>query len=406
MEAFRGNFFVDGEFRERYVIVENGVIKKVSMEREGNDVTPIPGFILPGGVDMHVHFRDPGEEYKEDFATGSLSAAMGGTTTVFDMPNNKIPIANDEAFDSKRRLVSGKSYVDFGLYQLASDCIVESAIGEKIFLGKSTGGLITDPDRCVWSEKVKVVHAELQECLDENKLQSRNLIEHDRARPIECEIRAIESIPEYLEKNVHIAHITTNRAIHLSKSLGFTTEVTPHHLLLNNEMSIGSFGKVNPPLRKRSVQEELMENVGSGYVDVISSDHAPHTAEEKSDFSTSPSGIPGVETRVPLILSLYRKGVIPTLKLLVSLLMEAPSRICRVNKGYIAAGYDADFISVNFDNVKKVKGEELHSKAGWSPFDGFDAIFPDEVYLRGELIIQEGDVVSSRKGVFIDGKTK
>ncbi|MEM2056613.1 MAG: amidohydrolase family protein, partial [Thermoplasmatales archaeon] len=100
MEVFRGNFFVNGEFRERYVIVENGIIKRVSLDREGNEVTPIPGYILPGGVDMHVHFRDPGEEYKEDFVTGSAAAVIGGTTTVFDMPNNKIPINNNKAFEN------------------------------------------------------------------------------------------------------------------------------------------------------------------------------------------------------------------------------------------------------------------------------------------------------------------
>ncbi|MEM0195076.1 MAG: dihydroorotase [Thermoplasmatales archaeon] len=406
MEVFRGNFFVNGEFRERYVIVENGIIKRVSLDREGNDVTPIPGYVLPGGVDMHVHFRDPGEEYKEDFVTGSAAAVIGGTTTVFDMPNNKIPINNNKAFENKKLTILGKSYVDFGLYQLASDTIIDSAIGEKIFLGRSTGGLVTELDRCVWSEKVKVVHSELQECLDKNKIKPANLVEHDVARPIECEIRGVELIANFLERNVHIAHVTAARSLYLSKHLGFTTEVTPHHLLLNNSMNLGAFGKVNPPLRKRAVQEELLGSIGSGLIDVISSDHAPHTLEEKQDFSESPSGIPGVETRVPLALRLYRKGVIPSLNLLVSMLMEKPARLCRVNKGYIAPGYDADFISVNFEKTERIRGEELHSKSGWTPFEGYEAIFPDQVYLRGELIVQEGEIVNSRKGVFLDGKAK
>ncbi|MEM3213232.1 MAG: dihydroorotase, partial [Thermoplasmatales archaeon] len=126
----------------------------------------------------------------------------------------------------------------------------------------------------------------------------------------------------------------------------------------------------------------------------------------KQDFSESPSGIPGVETRVPLALRLYRKGVIPSLNLLVSMLMEKPARLCRVNKGYIAPGYDADFISVNFEKTERIRGEELHSKSGWTPFEGYEAIFPDQVYLRGELIVQEGEIVNSRKGVFLDGKAK
>ncbi|MEM0130261.1 MAG: amidohydrolase family protein [Thermoplasmatales archaeon] len=406
MEVFRGNFFVNGEFGERYVTVENGVIKSVSLDREGNDVTPIPGYILPGGVDMHVHFRDPGEEYKEDFVTGSVAAVIGGTTTVFDMPNNKIPVDNSQTFENKRLAILGRSYADFGLYQLASGTIVDSAIGEKIFLGRSTGGLVTELDRCVWSQKVKVVHAELQECLDKNKSKPTSLVEHDVARPIECEIGGIELIANFLERNVHIAHVTATRSLYLARHLGFSTEVTPHHLLLNNGMNLGAFGKVNPPLRKRAVQEELLGSIGSGLIDVISSDHAPHTSEEKLDFGESPSGIPGVETRVPLALSLYRKGIIPSLNLLVSLLMEKPAKLCRVNKGYIAPGYDADFISINFEKTERIRGEDLHSKSAWTPFEGYEAIFPNQVYLRGELIVQEGEIVNSRKGVFLDGKTK
>jgi len=405
MEAFRGLFYVEGEFRERYVLVEDGVIRKVSLDPDGSHVTPIPGHVLPGGVDMHVHFRDPGEEKKEDFRTGSTAAALGGTTTVFDMPNNVIPVRDERTFNFKKDAISGKSYVDFGLYQLASEQLIDSATGEKIFLGKSTGGILTDLEKCVWSGKVKVVHSELQECLERNALHPRNLFEHDASRPIECELSGIERVAEYLTENVHIAHVTNVRALSLAKAFGFTTEVTPHHLLLNTSMEIGSFGKVNPPLRKKTVQEELLYNLDLGKVDVISSDHAPHTREEKSEFSTSPSGIPGVETRVPLVLALFKKGNI-SLAGMVSLLMENPARICRVNKGYIAAGYDADFISVDFNDSRKIRGEDLHSRAGWTPFEGYEGIFPKEVYLRGELLAQEGEIVGDRRGAFLDGKAK
>ena len=405
MEAFHGRFYISGEFREKYVVVEDGIIKSVTNELSGMHITSIPGLILPGGVDMHVHFRDPGETEKEDFKTGSLSALYGGTTTVCDMPNNKVPIDNRESFDHKLSSIRNKSFVDFGLYQAASNVSIQECLGQKIFLGRSTGGLLTDLENCEWQDKVKVVHAELQECLENNSRENKDLITHDMSRPIECEMEAIEHVFKYNLSQVHIAHLTSTRTVELSKSLGFTTEVTPHHLLLNNSMDLGARGKVNPPLRKRSVQEELLRSLNSRSIDVIASDHAPHTITEKKDFKDAPSGLPGAETRVPLTLSIQRKGLL-SLEKAISLLMERPSEICRINKGYIAEGYDADFISIDIKNPVEIRGEDLHSKCGWTPFEGFEGIFPDLVYLRGEMMIQEGGVVGSPAGVFLDAKKK
>lgn len=403
MEAFHGLFYISGEFREKYVVVDRGVIKEVKSELSGMNVTRIKGHVLPGGVDMHVHFRDPGETEKEDFHSGSLSAMFGGTTTVCDMPNNRTPITDPTTFNSKLHSVAKRSYVDFGLYQAASSETVPEAIGQKIFLGKSTGGLLTDLNTSKWEDKVKVVHAEFQECIDNNKRENSDLLSHDMNRPLECEMQAIEHIFKYDLSRTHIAHLTSVRSLEFAKSLGFTTEVTPHHLLLNNALSLGSLGKVNPPLRKKGVQEELLKSLNSKSIDVIASDHAPHTLLEKEIFGDAPSGIPGVETRVPLILAANRKGVI-SLEKSVSALMEKPAQICAINKGFIAEGYDADFISVDLKNTSEIKGEELHSKCGWTPFEKFGGIFPDHVYLRGEMILQEGDVLSSSSGEFLNGK--
>ena len=403
MEAFHGRFYISGEFREKYVVVENGIIKEVKNELSGTRVTNIPGHVFPGGVDMHVHFRDPGETEKEDFGTGSLSAIFGGTTTVCDMPNNKVAITDTATFNSKLATIGSRSFVDYGLYQAASKSIVPEAIGQKIFLGKSTGGLLTNLDDCEWQDKLKVVHAELQECLDNNKREESDLVSHDINRPLECELGAIEHVFKYNLSGTHIAHLTSIRSVELAKSLGFTTEVTPHHLLLNNSLPITSFGKVNPPLRKRSVQEELLKNLNSKSIDVISSDHAPHTIREKEVFKDAPSGLPGVETRVPLVLAAYNKGLISIPKA-VSVLMERPSEICKINKGYVAAGYDADFISIDLKKVTKINGEALHSKCSWTPFEGFEGIFPDLVYIRGEMAVQEGEIESRPMGVFLSAK--
>ncbi|MCL5873970.1 MAG: dihydroorotase [Candidatus Thermoplasmatota archaeon] len=403
MEAFHGRFYISGEFREKYVVVDRGVIKEVRDELSDMRATNIPGHVLPGGVDMHVHFRDPGETEKEDFKTGSLSAIFGGTTTVCDMPNNKIPITNYSSFKSKLSAIGNRSYVDFGLYQAASKEVVPEAIGQKIFLGRSTGGLLTDVGNCEWQDKVKVVHGEMQECLDNNKRENDNLVSHDMSRPLECEMEAIEATFNYRLERVHMGHLTSLRSLEFAKSLGFTTEVTPHHLLLNSSAQIGSFGKVNPPLRKKSVQQELLNNLNSKSLDVIASDHAPHTTQEKEVFREAPSGLPGVETRIPLILSSYRKGLI-SLDKGISALMERPAEICRINKGRIAKGFDADFISLDFKKTTEIRGEELHSRCGWTPFENFEGIFPDLVYLRGELIVQEGEVVSPSSGVFLNAK--
>jgi dihydroorotase len=403
MEAFHGLFYISGEFRDKYVVVEDGKIKEIKDEISGVAIRTIPGHILPGGVDMHVHFRDPGETHKEDFQSGSLSAVFGGTTTVCDMPNNVTPIIDSKSFHSKLNAIGKRSLVDFGLYQAASPNVIPESIGEKIFLGKSTGGLLTDVEKCSWSDKVKVVHAELQSCLENNRKAEDTLISHDASRPLECEMAAIEEIFKVNLSHIHIAHLTAVRTIQLAKSLGFTTEVTPHHLLLNNSSSLGPLGKVNPPLRKRSVQEDMLGNLDSNAIDVIASDHAPHTLNEKGNFPEAPSGLPGVETRVPLILALYKKHLI-SFERAVSALMQRPAEICRVSKGYISEGYDADFISVDLKKVTKIRGEEMHSKCGWTPFENSDGIFPDLVYLRGQLILVDGDVASLPTGVFLNAK--
>ena len=392
-----------GEFREKYVVVDRGVIVDIKDEKPDTSVTSIPGHVLPGGVDMHVHFRDPGENEKEDFRTGSLSAISGGTTTVCDMPNNRIPITDITTFRSKLSAIGSRSFVDFGLYQAASKEIVPDAIGQKIFLGKSTGGLLTEVDKCIWQDKVKVVHGELQECIENNVRENDSLVSHDMSRPLECELEAIEGMFKFRLEKVHMAHLTSLRSLEFAKSLGFTTEVTPHHILLNSSANISSLGKVNPPLRKKSIQEELLGNLESRAIDVIASDHAPHTLKDKEVFRDAPSGLPGVETRVPLILSSYRKGLI-SLKKAISSMMERPAEICRINKGYIEKGFDADFISINFREIGRIKGEDLHSKCGWTPFENFEGIFPKLVFLRGELVVQEGEAVSSSSGVFLNAK--
>ncbi len=397
-----GKVFVDNEFKERYIEIVNGKINKISTERGNGTVRTIEGYILPGGIDIHVHFRDPGEEHKEDFFSGSKSAIYGGTTTVADMPNNKKPINSTNVFLEKLKTIQGRSFTDFALYQLPISEDIPSSIGQKVFMGKSTGGLISDLNSVVDNNKVKVFHAEEQACLDKFKIDDKNLRNHDVSRPLECEFAAIEKIAYKNFRNILIAHVTSFQAASLAKMLGFNVEVTPHHVLLNRDMNLGSLGKVNPPLRKKRVQEELLNSLKSGKIDIISSDHAPHTLQEKEIFDDAPSGMPGVETRLPLMLMLAKRGIIEIWRA-VKMLSENPARVLKINKGLIAPGYDADFIITDM-NERKISADMLHYKCGWTAYEGFNGVFPLEVIQRGEEILVDGEIVEQPRGVFISGE--
>ena len=401
-EYFRGKFFIDGEFKDRYLEVENGKIKNIGIERGNGTVRTLEGFILPAGVDIHVHFRDPGEERKEDFHSGSRCAIYGGTSTVADMPNNIKPINSQEVFNEKLKTITGRSFTDFALYQLPAGYEIDGAIGQKVFMGKSTGGIISDLTKIINNEKIKVFHAENQSCLDKYKIDDKDLKAHDNSRPLECELEAVEIISRLSLNNVLIAHATSRTVAEISKSFGFRVEVTPHHLLLNRDMKLGSLGKVNPPLRKNIIQEDLMNYLSKELIDVVSSDHAPHTLEEKEVFDSAPSGMPGVETRLPLILMLFKRGII-NLNYAVKLLSTNPAEIIGIPKGRIAPGYDADLVIVDFEE-EPIKSENLHYKCRWTAFEGFNGIFPNGLILRGEEVMIEREIVEQPRGEFIDGK--
>lgn len=403
-DYFRGKFFIDGEFKERYVEVENGKIKSISIEKGNGKVKALEGLVLPAGVDIHVHFRDPGEESKEDFYSGSKSAIYGGTSTVADMPNNIKPINSQEVFNEKLKAITGRSFADFALYQLPIGKEIQGAIGQKIFMGKSTGGIISDVTKIINDERVKVFHAENQLCLDKYKIDDKDLKSHDNSRPLECEIEAVESISGLWLNNVLIAHATSRTVAEVANSFGFKVEVTPHHLLLNREMKLGPLGKVNPPLRKRIIQEDLLNYLSKGLVHVVSSDHAPHTLEEKEVFESAPSGMPGVETRLPLILMLSKRGII-SLDYAVKLLSTNPAQTLGISKGKIAPGYDADFIITDLEE-EPIKNENLHYKCGWTTFEGFNGIFPNDLILRGEEIMVEREIVEQPRGEFLSGEKR
>ncbi len=380
--------------------------------------------ILPAGLDLHVHFRDPGFTYKEDFRTGSLSAAFGGISCVFDMPNT-IPqtVTNNDLLD-KISNARAKSYVDFGIYAGVTNNNLEeikklskNCNGFKIYLGSSTNALAfnkTNLSNAVKeiskTKKPVLFHAEDQNLLDKNIIEEKGLDDHIKGRPSICEEAAIIHILNLCQNtniSAHICHLSSIEGLETVRyrSKNITCGVTPHHLLFNIEKNLSppSFFKVNPPIRSNFDKEALFNAIKAGMIDTIESDHAPHTIEEKEkSFSDAPAGIPGVETMYPLFLYLVKKGILP-LNRVVSAICKRPAEIINVPKGSIEVGNDADFIVVNIKESTLINPKNLHSKCSWTPFKNFKAIFPSHLYIRGEKIIEGNEMqVSQGFGRFIE----
>ncbi len=390
-----GKFYYEGKIIEGAIEIEDGKIKRVKKSIE--NAKKIKGLILPGALDLHVHFREPGFEYKEDFYSGTMSAAFGGVTFVMDMPNTKPPVDSIQVFQEKLRRVSTKANVDFSLYfMLNEDAEFLKKVNPafKLYMGETTEAKsqkIMNVDNAFVS-----VHAELDECI---RRESNDLKDHDLARPEKCEVMAIKKLLGV--GKFHIAHVSSIDSVDMCKIGGFTCEVTPHHLFLHKDMPLGTYGKANPPLRAKWISEMLWEELVNGRIDIVASDHAPHTIEEKEqEFAAAPSGIPEVETYVPIFLYLFKIGKIG-LERLVQILMEKPAKLIGIKKGMIAEGYDADLIALNLNEVRKIRTKDLHYKCGWTPYEGFNAIFPHTVILRGEEIIENYEFVGERLGEFV-----
>lgn len=364
--------------------------------------------ILPAGIDIHVHFRDPGLTYKEDFFTGTVSAAHGGVSCVFDMPNTIPPTNTVKTFEEKFNNIKKKACIDFSLYANGLSNEIEKlaklCAGFKIYLYeiesdeqlKEKTNLIEDTGKLI------LVHAEDKNFIKDGK--PKNLSEYCAARPNECEFSAIQKILES-DKNlkIHLCHVSAKESVDLLKNAKVTSEVTPHHLMLNSSSTLGALGKVNPPLRTSEDSKALWNALKNGVIDIVASDHAPHTLNEKKDFSEALPGVPGVETTFPLLLYNMKKEVISLSKTL-EVFCEKPAEIFGLKKGKFQPGYDADFIVVDLKQERRIKAESLHSKCMWTPFENFMAIFPSYTFVRGIPVIEEFEFVGERGfGEFVGG---
>jgi len=373
------------------------------------------GVIFPGFVDPHVHFRDPGMTDKEDFSSGTLAAVHGGVTCVLDMPNTIPPVTDVNSLLEKKDRIKGRANADYGLFAAVTPgcnagLMAPFVPGFKLFMGSTTGKILLNNDEEIRSAfhdilvtgKRISIHAEDDSMI--LKEPERNCRDHLRNRPVEAEINALKRLSRFKGMRLNICHNTNAESIALADELGFTTEVALHHLFFEPDKFSSSEYKVNPPIRNAAERDRLYRSFIEGKITMFGSDHAPHTLSDKSkDFDSAPSGIPGVETTIPIVMNMVRKNTIP-LAQAVSMGSEMPAASFGMRKGKIEEGYDADLSVFDVRKFTNINVRELHSKAGHSPYDGWEAVFPDMVMVRGEVQIDGGEFCGDKIGKDVYGK--
>ena len=381
--------------------------------------------VLPGMIDSQVHFREPGAVHKEDLDCGSRAAALGGITAFFEMPNTNPLTIDEPAFTDKLVRAKGRSWTDYAFYLGGSAANAErigelenmpGCCGVKIFMGASTGDLLSADDATIreilrHGKRVVAVHAE-----DNDRLNTRkHLVEggadvsaHPEWRDVEvCRLATerVLRIARETGRRVHVLHITTGEEMALlaqHKDIA-SVEATPQHLTFaapDCYMEIGTRAQMNPPIRDAGQRAALWKALVTGVVDIIGSDHAPHTLEEKAQpYPESPSGMPGVQTLVPVMLNHVAEGRL-TLQRLVDLCVYGPARVFRLaTKGRIALGYDADFTLVDLKRSEIVSNAWSASKSGWTPYDGMKVTgWPVGTIIRGHVVMQDGELLGTPVG--------
>jgi dihydroorotase len=405
------------------IAIEDGKIAYVGGNPAGKakeEISAIGRFVMPGVIDTHVHFRDPGHPAKESWATGSREAVRGGVTTVLDMPNTSPPTLDAETVADKLARAAANSVVNFGAWVGASAESIPrisdlwdsgQVCGTKIFMGSSTGALGVTPEVLenvfLQTKGLIGVHAEDQGTLDSahEKWKDHENPVHNDVRPPEASVKAVETLIELVQRtnrNVHICHLSTAGELAALDphrgDLPITCEVSPHHLFLSTEntSNLGNLVKVNPPVRTELDRRAMMAALKRGRLDTFGSDHAPHTLEEKQqDYWSAPSGLPGVGTMFPLILGALKNGRIG-LELMVSMCSEAPAKLFGLEgKGTIEEGADADLVLFREGVTTKLTQEMVTCQCGWSPFVGREVgVSPDFVIVGGGI--------ASRSGVLAD----
>ena len=421
-----GSCYINGELVKTDLALSGNKIRKIGkVELNSSKVIDATDkVVLPGIIDTQVHFREPGSTDSEDLESGSRAAVLGGVTSLFEMPNTNPPTSNLIEFDKKLQLAKDRMHSNYAFYfgatpdnidQLSKLKNLKGCCGVKLFAGSSTGKLLVDKEADIEkvisnSDRVVSIHSEDEEILNLRKrfIRKGDVHSHSEWRNSECAIsstRRVVKIAERYNKQIHILHVTTKEEVDFlaMHKKNITFEITPQHLTLyapDCYNALGSYAQMNPPLRTKEHYDRLWTAIKNDVVDVLGSDHAPHLKENKNkEYPNSPSGMPGVQTILPIMLNHVNNEKL-SLKKLITLLCENPCKIFGIkNKGFIKEGYDADLTIVDMNKVQTIKDEMIASKCGWTPFNNFKVKgFPVGTIVNGTLIMSEGKIISKAKG--------
>ena len=421
-----GNCYIDGKLVKVDLALFGNKIKKIgNIELNSAKVFDATNkVVLPGIIDTQTHFREPGSTDVEDLESGSRAAVLGGVTSLFEMPNTNPPTSNLIEFDKKLQLAKGRMHSNYAFYfgatpenidQLSKLKNVEGCCGVKLFAGSSTGKLLVDKEADIEkvisnSDRIVSIHSEDEEILRMRvKFKKKgNVHSHPEWRNVECAMsstRRVVKIAERHNKKIHVLHVTTKEEVDFlaMHKKNVTFETTPQHLTLyapDCYDKLGTYAQMNPPIRSKEHYDRLWVAIKNNIVDVLGSDHAPHSKENKDkEYPNTPSGMPGVQTIFPIMLNHVNNGKL-TLEQLIKLMCENPCRIFGIkDKGYIKEGFDADLTIVDMDKEQIIKNEMMASKCGWTPFDNYKVKgFPIGTIINGNIVMFEGKIISKARG--------
>jgi dihydroorotase len=416
----------DREFFLGDVLIEAGKIVRLASEISDADVSTIidgTGLtLLPGAIDPQVHFREPGLEHKEDLYTASRACAKGGVTSFLEMPNTRPLTTTQAALDDKLQRAAQKCLVNYGFFigatpeHLPDLLTATPTCGIKIFMGSMHGALLVSLEEQLEpifakGKRLIAVHAEDQQRINERREQFASITDpaiHSQIQDEQAALNATKlaiALSKKYQRRLHILHLSTGieaEFLREDKPSWVTAEVTPQHLLLNTEAyaKMGTLAQMNPPLRSPENNDILWKALLDGVIDFIATDHAPHTLEEKAKgYPNTPSGMPGVETSLPLMLTQAMQGRCSVAQV-SNWMSDAVAKGYKIpNKGAIAPGYDADLVLVDLNTYRPVLREELQTKCGWSPFEGWNLTgWPVVTIVGGQVVYDRGKFNTEVRG--------
>ena len=416
-----GSCYINGNLEKTDIALIGNKIKKIGkIDVNSSKVFDATDkLILPGIIDTQVHFREPGSTDREDLESGSRAAVLGGITSVFEMPNTNPPTSSLIEFEKKLNLAKNRMHCNYAFYfgatpenadQLSKLKDLKGCCGVKLFAGSSTGKLLVAKEEDIEkvissSDRVVSIHSEDEEILNLRKkfIKEGDVHSHPEWRNNECAMsstRRVVKIAERYNKQIHVLHVTTKEEVDFlaMHKKNVTFEITPQHLTLyapDCYDKLGTYAQMNPPIRKKEHYDRLWTAVKNSIVDVLGSDHAPHSKEDKTKkYPASPSGMPGVQTILPIMLNHINNNKL-SLKQLIELMCENPCKIFSIqNKGYIKEGFDADLTVVDMNKKQIIKNELMATKCGWTPFHDMSIKgFPIATIINGEIVMSNGKIV-------------